>query len=403
MHKIIYRTIGNKTHVLNVSTGTLMTFEMTEAEMLHVFQNRTDPRLGLDAEVLSLFASKMQTNTRLCRDNLNSLGMEFEFPTTVNIEINRRCSLRCLHCYIGTKDLKSSNPSVFEQMSRKQLSMFLDKLHKMGVFLLVLTGGEPFLNKKLEQFLWLAKAKGFVVELFSNLQQIPSWFWKLSPTTAMIGRIQVSIYSSDPIVHDRITTIKGSHKKSMNNLCELKRLGFYVEVATPLMKYNFDSWEETRKLFASLKIKQDFSWPIVDEYYSRKTGKSSLNIMASQFAKFVEKNPDFLIRTKFTKTNTPICEAGRSMFSISANGDVFPCSQFPSSVGSICDATPQAIYDSKRMRWVRSLKNIDVGLDMAYNYCVGENYVETGNPLTQSPFFLVSISKALKRKGGNES
>jgi MoaA/NifB/PqqE/SkfB family radical SAM enzyme len=169
--------------------------------------------------------------------------------------------------------------------------MFLDKLHKMGVFLLVLTGGEPFLNKKLEQFLWLAKAKGFVVELFSNLQQIPSWFWKLSPTTAMIGRIQVSIYSSDPIVHDRITTIKGSPKKSMNNLCELKRLGFYVEVATPLMKYNFDSWEETRKLFASLKIKQDFSWPIVDEYYSRKTGKSSLNIMASQFAKFVEKNP----------------------------------------------------------------------------------------------------------------
>lgn len=400
MNNLIYRVVGKSVHVLNTTTGKLLTFEMSEKELLPILQNWTDPELELTEEIMSLFVLERQTNTRLCRSSLNSLGMELGFPTIVNLEINRRCSMRCVHCYIGAEFLESSTRSVFEDMSVKQQSLFLDELRGLGVFLLVFTGGEPFLNVKLEQLFKLAREKGFVVEIFSNLQQIPSWFWKLDSSTAMIGRVQVSIYSSDPVVHDDITTIMGSHERSMRNLKRLQQIGFYVEVATPLMKSNFDTWETTRQLFTDLGVKQNFSWPIVEEYYSEKTGKTSLNITAQQLKQFIDRNPDFLMRTEFTPPNDPVCEAGRSMFSISSDGNVFPCSQFPYPVGNITKDNMSSIYRSKAMQRIRDYRMMDTGLKEAYNYCMGENFVQTGNPLKQSKFFIASIRSLTKQKGG---
>ena len=395
----IYRVVGENAHVLNASSGNVMTFKMTESEIRDLLQNWADPKFELSEDVASLFSVQTQMNTRLCRANLNNLGMEFGFPTIVNLELNRRCSMRCVHCYIGVERLASPLPSLFEQMTEEGLSHFLEEMREMGVFLLVFTGGEPFLNTRLEYLLESGREKGFVMELFSNLQHIPSWFLKKDPISSMVGRIQVSVYSSDPAVHDRITTSQGSHQRSMDNLKELQRRGFYVEVATPLMKLNFDSWEDTKRVFGNLGVKQDFSWPIVDEYYSERLGKTSLNITAEQLGQFVEKNPDFLIRTEFGDPQSPVCEAGRSMFGVSANGDVFPCSQLPCPVGNTAKTSIRSIYESRGMQKFRDIKNVDTGLKEAYNFCMGENFVETGNPLVQSQFILDLIGRS-RKKGG---
>jgi MoaA/NifB/PqqE/SkfB family radical SAM enzyme len=285
-------------------------------------------------------------------------------------------------------------------MSIRELNKFLDALHQMGVFLLVFTGGEPFLNVRLEWLLQCSREKGFVIEIFSNLQHIPSWFWRLDPSLAMIGRVQTSIYSSDHVVHDSITTVSGSLTRSLKNLMRLKERGFYVEVATPLMSLNFRTWVDTATYFKKVGIKQDFSWPIVGKYYSHNTEPTSLNISPEQFREFVDENPNFLIKTQLGCLRDPICELGRSLFSVSANGDVFPCSQFPYSVGNITQASVHAIYDSREMQRFRDIKCVDTGLSEAYNYCLGENYVETGNPLTQPQFLTVSITTALREKGG---
>jgi len=403
VRNIIFRVVRGVAHALNLVSGASMSFELTDAEMTHLIANWKDLRSELSGEVTEFFSQEGAPNTRLCRSHLNELGMDCGFPTMVNLEINRHCSLRCIHCYIGLEDLTSRAPSFFEQMTDRDFSSFLDELKELGVFLLVFTGGEPFQNKRLERFIEMASAKDFVLEIFSNLQHLPRWFRMVDPLKARIGRIQVSVYSSDSKVHDFITTHPGSFDRTMANIKSLRSRGFRVEVATPLMQGNFNSTRETEGYFSKLGIPQNFSWPIVNEYYSGHAGKNQLNLTSDQFMQFVAEHPNFLIETCFHENpESPICEAGKSLFSIASNGDVFPCSQFPFWVGNLRDQRISAIYDSGEMRRIRNMRNIDTGLNVAYNYCIGGNYSETGDPLTQPLFFVKSIKAAFKgerRKG----
>lgn len=402
MSKVIYRTVGPYSHILNVATGEIMTFKITVDEAKYLVNNWKDPDLELQSDVTELFSANGHANTRMCRTHLTDLGMEFGFPTVVNIELNRRCSLRCIHCYIGKSNLETTELGVFESMPLSRVSLLLDQLKDMRVFLLALTGGEPFLNRRIRKIVDMAICKGFVVEIFSNLQNLPSWIKTGNSEEMMIGRVQVSVYSSNPKVHDSVTTVKGSFDRTMENLLYLHSNGFYVEVATPLMLPNYSTWRATENLFSGLNIRQDFSWPILSEYYSEESDTASLNINGQQLQKFLSFHPDFLIKKKLGKSKKPPCGIGRYVFSIVANGDVYPCSQLPLPVGNILQNSIDNIYRSDKMQGFRNIRCCDTGLSSAYNYCLGENFTETGEYFKQSPKISAIISEALKSKKGGD-
>ena len=234
-------------------------------------------------------------NSRLFRSSLIEMGMAFDFPTTVNMELNRRCVLDCKHCYIGSTELHDhTSRGVLEQMEINEVRKTFQDLKDLGVFMLVFTGGEPLINTRIQELVLLAAEMDFAVEIFSNLQVIPEWLYIGSAQRLHISRIQTSVYSSDPDIHDLITRVPGSHGRTMRNLQILMGSGYYVEVATPLMYLNIDGWRETEKFITDLGIHHDFSWPIVNEYYESPTGKSALNPATQQWQAFVRENPDFL-------------------------------------------------------------------------------------------------------------
>ncbi|MDD5693589.1 MAG: radical SAM protein [Patescibacteria group bacterium] len=399
MNKTIYRIVDGLAHIMNVSSGEIMTFEIDEEDVGFLYENWSNPKLDLAPDVKSLFSDTGQANTRHCRSHLNSLGMDFSFPTIVNIELNRRCSLNCIHCYVGEKEISSKTQSFFERMTTEQINSFLDELKKLGVFLIVFTGGEPFLNKRLKEFVHLGIKKKFVIEIFSNLQFVPKWFKELSQLETMIGRIQTSVYSSDHTIHDAITRRPGSLERTLTNLCDLVKLGFYVEVATPLMKMNYSTWPNTKKFFKECGYHQDFSWPIVEEYYGQHTGKISLNISEEQFAAFCQSNPGFILETDFSEVQKPICEMGISLFSIDAKGNVYPCSEIPIPVGNIANSKVEEIYKSEEMQFYRNLKCGNTGIKIARNYCPGTNLTTTGTLFGQPDFIVRSIEAAIQKGG----
>lgn len=378
MNRVIYRTVGVHSHFLNVSSGEILSFEIDSDDARFLFDNWRDTALGLDEDTAAFFAEQGQPNSRLCRSNLNAPGMEFSFPTIVNIELNRRCSLRCIHCYVGENAISSK---------------------ELGVFLVVLTGGEPFLNHRTKLLLDVLQEQGFVVEVFSNLQYIPDWFWRIDPTKSRIGRIQTSVYSSEASTHDFVTQTIGSWKRTIRSLERLHELGYYVEVATPLMSVNYPTWRDTRAFFLGMGIKQDFSWPIVNEYYCQATGKSRLNISPAEFADFCLANPDFLVETDLRNPAEPLCEAGRALFSITAEGKVQPCAQFPVPVGDICDSQPVDIYQGSEMDRFRNMRCDDVGSGKRYCFCPGNNHSETENLAEQPNFMVESIAAVLSEQG----
>lgn len=404
---LIYRTVGNYAHFLNCSSGIVQSFKLEDGQ--YIIENLTQPdklKKILSKEIINfLFSKKKRMRPKELRASLLELGSKFKFPTTVNIELNRRCVLRCKHCYIPYQNLNNDEPELFDKYSLEDIKKLFISLKKIGVFLVVLTGGEPFLNKKFKNFLKEADRQGFIVEIFSNLQIIPSWFAE-NRLGLRINRFQTSIYSIVPEVHDLITGLKGSLKNTLKNLFFLKKKGYRIEVASPLMCFNFNSRIKTKKYFSNKHITQSFSWPIVNEYYDGCKGKQGLNIKKEQFLQFIDENPDFILQPNFTNKKN-ICGAGRLLFSISANGDIFPCSQFPKKMGNIKDEPLEKIVKNKSMCGVSCLSpNMINRKEYKYNFCMGNNYSETGDPL-KVPGFLNKMYKNYEqhmlKKGGEKN
>lgn len=399
---ILYRVVNGKSHILNYTTGEIMSFNIKEKDILKLISLLSDLNSDIPNEVRRfLIRTGDGPNTRLCRSNLIDLGMQFSFPTVVNLELNKNCNLHCIHCYISGKNLKSVIPGVFQAMEETQISDFLNSLKRMGVFLLVLTGGEPFINRNLRRFLRVATEKEFIIEIFSNLQYLPRWFLEADPKSLRIGRIQTSIYSSYSKVHDEITTIDGSFKKTTRNLCLLREKGYYVEVATPIMTKNFETRNDTISLFKDLDIRQDFSWPIVNEYQNPESNKSSLNISESQIKQFAVEHPDFFTRFNIRNPQELICAAGKALFGIMSNGDVWPCSQYPLPIGNICNNDIRRIINLPAMFKVANQTKAVLGRRILFNFCMGTNYAETGNPF-QQPELWLKIPLTLSKKGGDD-
>lgn len=404
MITILHRRVNSYVHFLNYTTGEVMSFDSDDGQ--HLLDKIDAPsRLcnEVDTEVIDFLShSGHQINTRLFRSTLLDLGMEFMFPTIVNIEITRRCSLTCRHCYISSGELLSHS-SFFDSCGAGDIKRLFNSMAGMGVFLVALTGGEPFLNKSMNLILREAVEAGLIIEVFSNLQFIPEWFKALEPESHKVGRIQTSVYSVSSEIHDAITSHRGSLNRTIDNLLFLKDRGYYVEVATPLLFDNFAYRHETEEYFARVGIPQSFAWPILDEYYSGSKGKSSLNISREALLEFCRENPDFLRKTDLSDITSPICAAARATFAVSASADVFPCSQYPRVVGNLRKADIQNIYESEAMREIAYCKLGDVGTNvLPYNFCIGNNYSETGHPFVQPRFIreMLSYYETQVMKGG---
>lgn len=393
---LIIRKVDKFAHILNPYTGSVVTLHLDEFKQL----NKTNEK-DIDQEILETIKipPNSMMNSRLFRSSLINLGFEYFFPTIVNIEITRRCLLDCKHCYITPEEHMNKEIKGVESLSKREVFQLIKKLRDLGVFLVVLTGGEPCISKNIKYFIQACHKYNMTFEIFSSLQIIPEWF---NNTLKNLARIQVSVYSTKDNIHDFITQKPGSLKHSLENISKLKNIGFYIEIATPLMNINFDDRKNITKYFKKLEIKHNFSWPILNEYYSTKTNKSLLNISKEDFALFAEETPDYIIDCKWDNKDKSLCEAGISVFSISAEGKVFPCSQYPLEVGNIFENDIKEIYNGNNMKEAISYKPADLCEDCEYyNFCIGNNYSETGDPLKQPTFMAESLKYAkenLKRK-----
>lgn len=66
------------------------------------------------------------------------------YPTTASFEITRRCNLDCIHCY--NRGIASTY-RIENELTTKQVFQVIDGLCDLGILILTVTGGEPFLRK----------------------------------------------------------------------------------------------------------------------------------------------------------------------------------------------------------------------------------------------------------------
>ena len=95
-------------------------------------------------------------------DRVNAyLKNEIVFPVSVKMYLTDRCNITCSYCIYADR---ISN----RELSIEEAKKVIDKLKKMGVRSIVLTGGEPTLYKKLESFGKYAFDLGLDLGLITN-------------------------------------------------------------------------------------------------------------------------------------------------------------------------------------------------------------------------------------------
>jgi len=170
--------------------------------------------------------SQASTNTQTLQPLFlgESLGMLF-------VEMTDQCNERCIHCYA------SSSPDCHDFLSLDEIKHCLDSARNMGRPFVQFTGGDPLIHKDLVDAVAYASKLDFQgIEVYTNgLLLSETLLNKLAPYQP---RISFSLYADCAEIHDAITQLPGSWKKTLTAMKRAKNMGFDIRAGIALMPEN---------------------------------------------------------------------------------------------------------------------------------------------------------------------
>jgi len=225
----------------------------------------------------------------------DSLGMLF-------VELTDQCNERCIHCYA------SSSPNCSDFLSLDEVKHSLDAARKMGRPFIQFTGGDPLIHKELITAVAYASELDFQgIEIYTNgLLLSEALLSKLAPYQP---RISFSLYADTAELHDAITQLSGSWKKTLAAMRRAKTMGFDIRAGIALMPENIECLDRMVP-FLEKEIGMDASHVRFDPV--KQTGRG----------KFMEGAKQILIAPSHAPQTGDI---RRGKLCIAANGNVYPC------------------------------------------------------------------------------
>ena len=158
------------------------------------------------------------------------------FMDTINFEISSACNEKCLHCYRLHKN------KVADFLTCDDVAAVLEQIQPISTKdqLVLLTGGEFFLNKEWRQIVQtvIAHKRRFAIYTNGTLMTDDDADFIQSVAEKGLREVQFSLYGMDEAVHDKITGLKGSCKKTKEAILKLKERKVPVFVSCCAMQEN---------------------------------------------------------------------------------------------------------------------------------------------------------------------
>lgn len=294
---------------------------------------------------------------------MKTCGLYIPNHLTVQWHITERCNLRCRHCY--------QNSFSENDLSLPQLLGFLTQIKEMASAIstasgrllpvhLNITGGEPFIRNDFEQIVKaIAENTHFSYAILSNgsllTTQAMQWLKTFPPRF-----VQVSIEGSET-TNDRIRS-KGSYRKTISAIRQLKRIGVRVMVSFTASKENYREFPEVAKLARRMgvdKLWADRYLPIAPKDHNvlnQTETKEFFELMKAsaqkQWWQLTKKQPVVMDRALqfLVAENTPYaCAAGDTLLTIMHNGDVYPCRRMPVKVSNLLNNNLLEVYQNHHL------------------------------------------------------
>lgn len=318
----------------------------------------------------------------------NILGRKFNienilYPLDLGHIITKKCNFRCSMCNIW-KD-KSSDDLSLEEIDRFAKSEYLKK-----VFVIGLSGGEPFIRPDLVDIVQIYKKR------LKKLKQVT-----LSTNGSLTGKIKSDVssilesgletdvtISIDGIgnVHDKIRGFSGSYERIVETVHMLRNLqrkynGLDIGLRFTILPNNYREMSKVYRLANKMKINftakpavvggyfkniggryefndiqkkkiiSDFKFIIKEEKKrSNKIGDIFFEIKRLAFIEFLKYSIDYIINP--SKQLFP-CYACFSLAWIENNGDVRSCPILYKKMGNIRKNSFDEIWQSEEMHNIR--------------------------------------------------
>jgi radical SAM protein with 4Fe4S-binding SPASM domain len=291
---------------------------------------------------------------------MNQKALNLGLPLSVHLDVTYRCNERCVHCYLDHDD--------HGEMTTAEIFDVLAQLADAGVFFLTLSGGEVLMRRDFFEIVERARQLLFNVKMKTNGVMIHE---KEAARLRQLGveQVQISVYSHRPEVHDAITKLPGSLRRTIRAIRFLKSQALKVTIANVLMAGNFSDQQGVIKLAGELGVAYTLD-PTITPKMDGDTSILALRIPWSDL-KQIFHNQELVGNVEEFCAPPPApgedimegfpCSAGHTACYISPYGDVFPCVQFPLPSGNVRRQRFLDIWrDSTQLKEVRSIRARDL-------------------------------------------
>ncbi len=287
-------------------------------------------------------------------------AVEHGIPITVHLDITYRCNERCVHCYLDHDD--------HGEMSTAEIRNVLDQLAEAGTFFLSLSGGEVLMRRDFFEIVEHARSLLFNVKIKTNGVMIREQHARRMRDLG-VQQVQISIYSHRAEVHDAITKLPGSLRRSLEAVRLLKAEGMKVTIANVLMTANMFDDTGVMRLAQNLGVSYTLDpmvTPKMDGDVStlafRAPGSALRRVFHNE--ELVGNVDEFCAVSAapadHVQDGLP-CSAGHASCYVSPYGDVFPCVQFPLPSGNVRHQKFLDIWrNSPQLAEVRSIRTKDL-------------------------------------------
>lgn len=276
-----------------------------------------------------------------------------------------RCNLKCRYCYAAGQ-LRASDP----ELSTEQWKTIISRCRSAGIPQLTFTGGEPTLRPDLPEL--IEYARWFVTRLNTNGVLLDEALCR-KLASASLDSVQITLYSGDPAIHNRLVGAK-SWEKTTSGIRHALDAGLNVSVNTPLCRDNAD-------YCATLSFLQKLGVRCVTCSGLIQTGNASGESMRSEQLTQTELEHILIKAARFCqearmelqftspgqasprllqslRLSVPMCGACLSNMAVSPSGEVIPCQSWlsgASPLGNLLTDSWRGIWNRPQCRSIRAM------------------------------------------------
>ena len=294
-------------------------------------------------------------------------------------EITSNCNLRCQHCFVSDAKALLIN----KDLSTKKCISIIDQLKCLGVYLIIFSGGEPFLRNDFLDIVEYTKNNNISVVIHTNSLLITDE--TISKLNSLLHPkmdiLQISLDGATKKTHE---TIRGRHTfdKTIDNIKTISQTNIKLRVNFTPTKFNVIELPDTFSLCSSmdvayfgfsdfLELRESYNFG-PDENVLLKAIAETIHRSLNSFSEFsyqldtkilyqrytnVTNNYNASLKEKIQNHKSVRCSSSFRSMALRSDGRVFLC--IPASY---CDSDMLCLGDVKRESlsdiWSYRLNNI---------------------------------------------